>query len=239
MITDYWVVVPAAGAGKRMGADRPKQYLPLLGRPLLSLTLHNILSWPGLAGIVVALSGEDKFFPYLKEAKHPLVHTVTGGEERADSVLAALQFLLEREDEDTPVLVHDAARPCVALDDIAALLDISTSTIALLARPASDTVKHSLSVHGVPCVEQTLDRTQIWLAQTPQRAPLGLLHSCLSRALEQGEMVTDEASALEAYGHSPQLVEGQGDNIKVTRPSDILVAETILRLRYAPTEDNR
>ncbi|WHI50070.1 2-C-methyl-D-erythritol 4-phosphate cytidylyltransferase [Microbulbifer sp. MLAF003] len=239
MITDYWVIVPAAGIGKRMGADRPKQYLPLLGQPLLSLTLRNILSWPGLAGIVVALSGDDQLFQHLREAEHPFVHTVTGGAERSDSVLAALEFLSERELADTPVLVHDAARPCVTLDDISALLDESVSPMALLARPASDTVKRSHESSGVPCVEQTLDRTQIWLAQTPQRAPLGVLYSCLNRALEQGEAVTDEASALETFGHSPQLVEGQGDNIKVTHPSDIMVAEAILRLRYAPTEDKR
>jgi len=239
VITDYWVLVPAAGVGKRMGADRPKQYLPLLGQPLLSLTLRNILTWPGISGIVVALSGEDDLFRHLKEAAHPLVHTVIGGAERSDSVLAALKFLSEREADDTPVLVHDAARPCVALEDIVALLDSSVSSTALLARPASDTVKLSRLEDRKNCVEKTLDRQHIWLAQTPQRAPLGLLYSCLNRAIEQGKAVTDEASALEIFGHTSQLVAGQGDNIKVTHPSDIMVAEAILRLRYAPTEDNR
>ncbi|GAB2896079.1 2-C-methyl-D-erythritol 4-phosphate cytidylyltransferase [Microbulbifer echini] len=239
MITDYWVVVPAAGVGKRMGADRPKQYLPLLGRPLLSLTLQNILSWPGLAGIVVALSAEDAFFSHLKEANHPKVHRVVGGDERADSVLAALEFLSARESGNTPVLVHDAARPCVALGDITALLDREVSATALLARPAGDTVKQGCDTGGATFVERTLDRTQIWLAQTPQRAPLELLRNCISQALNQGAAITDEASALEFFGHSPQLIEGQSDNIKVTHPSDIVVAEAILRLRYAPTEDKR
>ncbi|MGL6160067.1 IspD/TarI family cytidylyltransferase [Microbulbifer sp.] len=281
----YWVVVPAAGVGKRMGADRPKQYLPLLGRPLLSLTLRNILSWPGLAGVVVALSEDDADFSHLPEAKHPLVYRVTGGAERADSVLAALNFLATREPPETAVLVHDAARPCVALADIEALLQ--ADSIALLAQPAGDTIKlagsretpspspspasgggeHESRVPSdsrppwrspasraplasksaiLPIcpesrlyVEQTLDRGSIWLAQTPQRAPLGLLHSCLRRALEQGAPVTDEASALELFGHAPQLVPGRGDNLKITHPSDILLAETILRLRYAPTEDKR
>lgn len=239
MIRDYWVVVPAAGTGKRMGADRPKQYLPLMGRPLLSLTLENVLSWPGLAGIVVALSREDGFFPHLKEAQNPKVHTVIGGAERADSVLAALTYLIGRAVDDTPVLVHDAARPCITRRDIGALLDEGVSPIALLARPASDTVKQSRTLDGAPCAEQTLDRRRIWLAQTPQRAPLHLLYSCLSRALKQGKTVTDEASALEMYGHSPQLVAVQGDNLKVTHPFDLLVAEAILRLRYAPTEDKQ
>lgn len=239
MISGYWVVVPAAGAGKRMGADRPKQYLPLLGRPLLSLTLRNILTWPGLSGIVVAVADDDGDFAHLAEAKHPLVHSVTGGAERADSVLAALNFLATREAKETPVLVHDAARPCVALDDITALLDERVSSVALLAQPASDTVKLSGEGQARPEVERTLDRSHIWLAQTPQRAPLGLLHSCLRRALEQRAAITDEASALELFGHAPQLVPGRRDNIKVTHPADIVLAETVLRLRYAPTEDKR
>ncbi|SEA29030.1 2-C-methyl-D-erythritol 4-phosphate cytidylyltransferase [Microbulbifer marinus] len=239
LVSGYWVVVPAAGVGKRMGADRPKQYLPLLGRPLLSLTLSNILTWPGLSGIVVALSADDVHFPHLPEAKHPLVHPITGGAERADSVLAALNFLATHASEDTPVLVHDAARPCVALDDISALLSEDVSPIALLAQPASDTVKLSGVEQGCAVVEKTLDRNRIWLAQTPQRAPLGLLHSCLRRGLEQHAAITDESSALELFGHSPQLVPGRRDNIKVTHPADIVLAETILRLRYAPTEEKR
>ncbi|MFC6980283.1 2-C-methyl-D-erythritol 4-phosphate cytidylyltransferase [Microbulbifer taiwanensis] len=230
-------MVPAAGVGKRMGADRPKQYLPLLGRPLLSLTLRNILTWPGLAGVVVAVSEDDAYFPHLAEAKHPQVHRVTGGVERADSVLAALNFLATRESGETPVLVHDAARPCIALEDIEALL--RADPVSLLAQPASDTVKSSRADGDRAVVDRTLDRNRIWLAQTPQRAPLGLLHSCLRRGLEQGAAITDEASALELFGHSPQLVPGRRDNLKVTHPSDIVLAETILRLRYAPTEDKR
>ncbi|MCW8127807.1 2-C-methyl-D-erythritol 4-phosphate cytidylyltransferase [Microbulbifer halophilus] len=239
MISGYWVLVPAAGIGKRMGADRPKQYLPLLGRPLLSLTLRNILTWPGVAGVVVALSDDDTYFEHLPEAGHPQVHRVTGGAERADSVLAALNFLATREAGDTPVLVHDAARPCVALEDIEALLDDDVSPSALLALPASDTVKQSRVEGGRSVVDSTLSRDSVWLAQTPQRAPLALLHSCLRRGLERGEPVTDEASALELSGHRPQLVPGRRDNLKITHPTDILLAETILRLRYAATEDKR
>lgn len=239
MISGYWVLVPAAGIGKRMGADRPKQYLPLLGRPLLSLTLRNILTWPGVAGVVVALSDDDAYFEHLPEAGHPQVHRVTGGAERADSVLAALNFLATREAGDTPVLVHDAARPCVALEDIEALLGDDVAPSALLALPASDTVKQSRVEGGRSVVDSTLSRDSVWLAQTPQRAPLDLLHSSLRRGLERGEPITDEASALELFGHRPQLVPGRRDNLKITHPTDILLAETILRLRYAATEDKR
>ncbi|WP_250463763.1 2-C-methyl-D-erythritol 4-phosphate cytidylyltransferase [Microbulbifer litoralis] len=237
LTSGYWVVVPAAGVGRRMGADRPKQYLPVLGRPLLSLTLRNILTWPGIAGVVVAVSDDDSWFPHLPEAEHPLVHRVTGGAERADSVLSALNFLATREAPEIPVLVHDAARPCVALEDIEALL--RADSIALLAQPASDTVKRSRIENGGTVVDSTLERESIWLAQTPQRAPLALLHDCLRKALQRGEPITDEAGALELYGHRPQLVPGRRDNLKVTHPTDILLAETILRLRHAATEDKR
>lgn len=244
MSGEFWVVVPAAGVGKRMGADRPKQYLPLLGRPLLSLTLRNILTWPGLSGVVVAISQDDSYFAHLPEAQHSLVHTVTGGAERADSVLAALNYLTTRESDDTTVLVHDAARPCVSLEDISALLHADVASMALLAQPASDTVKQSRHEQGHTegnrsVVDKTLDRARIWLAQTPQKAPLGILQSCLRRGLEQGAAITDESSALELFGYAPQLVPGRRDNFKVTHPTDIVLAETILRLRYAPTEDNR
>jgi 2-C-methyl-D-erythritol 4-phosphate cytidylyltransferase len=236
VISNFWVLVPAAGSGKRMGADRPKQYLPLMGRPLLSHTLHNIFSWPGLAGVVVAVAEGDEYFPHLPEANHPLLHRVLGGAERADSVLAGLEYLSGKLPQDTPILVHDAARPCVELEDIAELLDPHTAPMALLAQPACDTVKQARSEQGKVWVAQTLARGDIWLAQTPQRAPLGILYNCLRQALEQGVAITDEASALEWAGHSPQLVQGRRDNLKVTHPSDILLAETLLRLRYAAAE---
>ncbi|AOS97466.1 2-C-methyl-D-erythritol 4-phosphate cytidylyltransferase [Microbulbifer aggregans] len=239
MISGYWVIVPAAGAGRRMGADRPKQYLPLLGRPILSLTLRNILTWPGVAGVVVAISPTDSDFEHLPESRDSRVQQVHGGAERADSVLAALNFLASKVAPDTQVLVHDAARPCVAVEDIEALLAAEASS-ALLAKPASDTVKLArVGNEDVTSVKKTLDRSRIWLAQTPQRAPLGELHRALREALERGDPVTDEASALEFAGKSPQLVKGRSDNFKVTHPEDIPLAEAVLRLRFAAVEGNR
>ncbi|WP_237060109.1 2-C-methyl-D-erythritol 4-phosphate cytidylyltransferase [Microbulbifer sediminum] len=239
MISGYWVVVPAAGVGKRMGADRPKQYLPLLGRPLLSLTLRNILTWPGLAGVVVAVSDDDPYYQHIPESSDNRVHRATGGPERAHSVLEALNFLAGRVAPETQVLVHDAARPCISLDDIHALLDDDSEPMALLAQRSSDTLKLGKAEGGCERVAETLDRAHIWQAQTPQRAPLGELHRCLRRGLERGEGITDEASALELEGHRPLLVEGRRDNIKVTLPADIPLAEAVLRLRYAATEPRR
>lgn len=228
----YWVIVPAAGAGKRMGADQPKQYLPLAGKPLIAHTLENILGWPNIAGIIVAIAADDTQFQTLKEAADPKVHTVTGGRERADSVLAALEYLSEQQPGDTIVLVHDAARPLVSHSDIEGLL--KAAPIALLAQPASDTVKQAQAeaINGDHYVRQTLPRAQIWLAQTPQKAPLKLLRDCLRRGLQENPAaITDEASALELAGHRPQLVPACRSNFKVTHPADLILAEALLQSR--------
>ena len=228
----YWVIVPAAGSGKRMGADKPKQYLPLAGTPLIAHTLDNILQWPGLAGIVVAIAADDQEFEALTAAQDPRVHRVTGGAERADSVLAALDYLSQLADPETSVLVHDAARPLVSRSDIQSLLN--ASAIALLAQPASDTIKQSRCSNGKTLVNQTLPRQQIWLAQTPQKAPLQLLRRALQRGLEQcPESITDEASALELAGHAPELVAACRSNFKITHPADLMLAEALLQHRQA------
>ncbi|HEY8568672.1 2-C-methyl-D-erythritol 4-phosphate cytidylyltransferase [Microbulbifer sp.] len=229
--SNYWVIVPAAGSGKRMGAETPKQYLPLNGNPLIAHTLENILSWPGLEGVIVAIAADDREFSSIAAAQDPRVFTVTGGAERADSVLAALDYLSARVNPATPVLVHDAARPLVALDDIQKLL--AAAPMALLAQPASDTIKQSQPGEGgTTVVRQTLPRDQIWLAQTPQKAPLGLLRDTLMRGLENNPLaITDEASALEQAGYHPELVAACRSNFKITHPADLILAEALLQHR--------
>ncbi|MBY6211952.1 2-C-methyl-D-erythritol 4-phosphate cytidylyltransferase [Microbulbifer agarilyticus] len=225
--TDYWVVVPAAGAGTRMGANTPKQYLPIDGKPLIAHTLENILSWPGLKGVVVSLSADDAVFVTLECAQDDKVQTVIGGAERADSVLAALEYLSQHQSPASPVLVHDAARPLVSTEDIDKLL--AAAPMALLAQPASDTVKLAGEENSV---RKTLPREQIWLAQTPQKAPLGTLLQALQRGLDENpKAITDEASALELAGHAPELVAACRSNFKITHPSDLVLAEALLRHR--------
>lgn len=231
--TERWVLVPAAGIGARMGREIPKQYLPLAGHPLLSHTLENILSWPGIAGIVVCVADADCWFEALPEANDPRIHRVAGGAERADSVLAGLHYLEKHAAAGAEVLVHDAARPCIAVADVERLMDGEAPHGAILALPASDTVKQARSA-GETEIEQTLDRSRIWLAQTPQRAPVALLRNALEQALADGAAVTDEASALEAAGFSPRLVQGSRTNIKVTVPEDLPLAECILAARRQP-----
>lgn len=230
--TSYWAIVPAAGTGKRMGADKPKQYLSLAGKPLIAHTLENILDWPGLIGIVVATAADDREFNTLAAAQDPRVHTVTGGTERADSVLAALDYLSEIAAPGTIVLVHDAARPLVSKTDIESLL--AAGPTALLAQPASDTVKQAKVEEEKPVVYQTLPRHQIWLAQTPQKAPLQMLREALQSGLTcNPQFITDEASALELAGQAPELVPACRSNFKVTHPADLMLAEALLQHQQA------
>lgn len=217
----FWVVIPAAGVGSRMQADRPKQYLFLDGRCLIEHTLDCFLTEPNLRGLVVCLSPDDGWWPELTCAADPRITRADGGRERADSVLNGLQTLASLgADEQDWVLVHDAARPNLAQSDLHALLHkVQDDPVGgLLAVPVRDTLKLA-GPDGR--VSSTPDRSLFWQAYTPQMFRLGALRTALSDALAAGAVITDEASAMEWAGHSPQLVEGRSDNIKVTRPEDL------------------
>lgn len=223
----YWLVVPAAGVGARMGANCPKQYLPLLGKTIIEHTLERLLELTVLEKIIVALSPNDAFWPELEISHNQKVIRVDGGFERADSVLKALQSLDNTAKHNDWVLVHDAARPCVTVAAIMHLIEtcVEHSVGGILGVPVTDTLKR---VNAVGEIETTLDRSVLWQAQTPQMFRYGLLREGLERAAKNNHTVTDEASALEYLGLSPLMVEGSGDNIKVTRPEDLALAEMIL-----------
>ena len=217
----FWVVIPAAGIGSRMRADRPKQYLQLAGKTILEHTLQCFLDHPQLNGLVLSLAADDPFWPTLACAADPRIQRAEGGAERADSVLAGLLRLLElgAQPEDW-VLVHDAARPNLARSDLDLLLaELADDPVGgLLAVPARDTLKR---VGADGRVAETVDRSLIWQAYTPQMFRLSALHRALADALVADVAVTDEASALEWAGQSPRLVEGRADNLKITRPEDL------------------
>lgn len=217
----FWLVIPAAGIGSRMGSDKPKQYMQVADKSILEHSLDVFLSHPQLRAVLVALADNDPFWSGLPLARHPLVNTVTGGCERADSVLAALRALPELGalPQDW-VLVHDAARPLLQREDLDALLQAleQDEVGGLLACPVRDTLKKA---NGQQRSEETLSRTAVWHALTPQMFPLQLLTDVLSRALAAGVTVTDEASALEWAGLHPKLVPGRSDNLKLTYPEDI------------------
>lgn len=226
MANCVWGIVPAAGVGKRMEADRPKQYLPLSGKTVIEHTLDRLLAADIWAGIVVAISLEDPYWPELPIAKHPLLHTAPGGNERADSVLNALDYLQDRADGADWVLVHDAARPCIAASDVNKLFNgLKNDPVGgILALPVHDTLKRVVG----DSISETVDRSAIWRALTPQMFRYGALRHALRDAANKALRVTDEASALELQGRQPKIVEGRPDNIKVTRPEDLALVEFYL-----------
>ncbi|HCJ29827.1 MAG TPA: 2-C-methyl-D-erythritol 4-phosphate cytidylyltransferase [Pseudomonas sp.] len=221
MPPSFWVVIPAAGVGSRMRADRPKQYLPLAGKTIIEHTLDCFLGHPGLQGLVVSLAAKDPYWSGLCCANDPRIYRADGGAERSDSVLAGLRHLAELGAGDNAwVLVHDAARPNLSRQDLDKLLtELADDPVGgLLAVPARDTLKR-VGIDGR--VSETIDRSVIWQAFTPQMFRLGALRDALAGALEADAAVTDEASALEWAGHHPKLIEGRADNLKVTRPEDL------------------
>jgi 2-C-methyl-D-erythritol 4-phosphate cytidylyltransferase len=221
----YFAVVPAAGVGKRMQADRPKQYLPLQNQTVIEHTLTRLLQADIFNTIAVAISAEDPYWFDLTIAKQPKILTAPGGKERADSVLSALKSLENQADMDDWVLVHDAARPCITCADIHKLIDTlkNDATGGILALPSHDTLKQ---VDGCQ-IQQTLDRRIVWRALTPQMFRYGVLKQALEQT--QGNLaITDEASALELTGLPAKIVEGRPDNIKITQPEDLLLAQFYL-----------
>ncbi|AMQ87812.1 2-C-methyl-D-erythritol 4-phosphate cytidylyltransferase [Marinobacter sp. LQ44] len=224
-----WLVVPAAGIGQRMKAECPKQYLKINNRFILDITLSRLLDNAPFKGCMVPLSPADHWWSDSESSQDDRIQTCTGGKERADSVLSALHALEGQADDSDWVLVHDAARPCLHADDLSNLLDtLSGHPVGgLLAAPVADTLK--LADDGVPPeVAQTVDRSRLWRALTPQMFRFGALRAALEFCLENNQPVTDESSAMEFSGKMPVLVEGRPDNLKITVPSDLALAEFIL-----------
>ena len=224
----------AAGVGRRMGSDRPKQYLSLCGQTVIEQTIAIFRSHPRIKGIVVALSSDD---PYWSEIEARLsktqgcpIMTVDGGEERCHSVLNALNTLQVQAEADDWVMVHDAARPCLRREDLQQLIDtaVSSENGAILGARVRDTMKRS-DQHGV--IIATEERENLWHALTPQMFTLQRLTEAYQTAISARRYPTDEAAAIEAMGDHPLMVEGAMDNIKITLPEDLLLAEFFLKQR--------
>ncbi len=221
-----WIIVPAAGTGRRFGGALPKQYQLLDEATVIEHTLKRLLAI-GSSIVLVAVNKEDSRWQQLEIFEHPRIRTVHGGEERVDSVRLALECLYREAQADDWVLVHDVARPCVRVSDINKLLDQlkDHGVGGVLATPVSDTVKRVLNSRDI---ESTEDRSQLWAAQTPQMFRYGLLSWSLKTAKRDQWQPTDEAAAVEKLGYTPQVVEGSRDNIKITRSEDIAIARAIM-----------
>jgi 2-C-methyl-D-erythritol 4-phosphate cytidylyltransferase len=230
---DYWAVLPAAGAGTRMGAELPKQYLPLGTQTVIEHTLDALLACTALSGIVVVVAADDAHWPGI-EAKyrdHP-VTAVTGGAERCHSVYNGLAHLAQRAQADDWVLVHDAARPCLRPADVTTLIETLAGDAhgGLLGVPVADTMKR---VDAQRRVTATVERNGLWHALTPQMFRLAELRSALQDAIDSNALVTDEAAAMERAGHAPRMVQGHRDNIKITLPADLALAAFYLQARQS------
>ncbi len=221
-----WLVVPAAGRGRRMGAERPKQYLMLAGRPVMAHTLARLhVAFPS-AKLCLCLDPDDAWFD---PAWVPFAdwRRVAGGAERAGSVANALAAIAGEAADDDLVLVHDVARPCVGVEDLRRLGEVLSGEAVggLLAAPVADTMKRD---DGAGRVATTEPRDGLWHALTPQGFRYGLLVRALTEGVAEGRAITDEASAVEALGLAPRLVAGRRDNLKITHPEDLALAGMIL-----------
>ena len=222
------VVIAAGGSGRRMGGIR-KQFAELLGEPILLHSLRPFLAHPMLERAVVALPAEDAADPpsWLTRLDDR-VHVVAGGAERGESVHRGLEAVSETVDI---VLVHDAARPLVTVEVIDRAIDVAAEGVgAVVAIPASDTLKE---VAADGRIVGTPDRSRLWAAQTPQAFPRAQLLDAYRRAAREGVQATDDAALVERFGGTVKVVEGSAENLKVTRPTDLIVAEALLRARAA------
>ncbi len=213
-----------------MQADRPKQYLPLAGKTVIQHSIERLLALEELQGVVVSIAVEDPWWPTLQWSAPEKIHVIQGGAERSDSVLHALDWLSENSEADSWVLVHDAARPCLSQQDLESLVGSlrEDAVGGILAAPVADTLKRAGAAAEIV---ETVDRSTLWRALTPQMFRLGMLHEALQQARSAGEAVTDDAQAMERMGHTARLVEGEVTNLKITHPGDLIVAEEILRNR--------
>jgi 2-C-methyl-D-erythritol 4-phosphate cytidylyltransferase len=219
------VVVPAGGRGHRMGSDGPrKQYLELAGEPILLRSLRVFLEHPAFQWIVVALPADDMPSPPLFLPQG--VTVVAGGSTRGDSVRFGLDAVPESAEI---ILIHDAARPLVTRQTVDRVLAVAATGVgAVAAVPVADTLKR---VDGAHRVLETVDRAGLWQAQTPQGFPRRMVVDAYRRAAEEIVTATDDAALVEHYGGQVVVVAGDARNLKVTRPQDLELAETLLAMQ--------
>lgn len=224
----YFALIPAAGIGARMGMHHPKQYMRLAGKPMLLHVLDTFAALQSIAHVFIVVGAKDGYIEEMLSAAPHLSERITllrnGGATRHASVLNGLQAMRDQVEDDDWVLVHDAARPGLTAELIGTLIQAldGDAVGGLLALRVVDTVKRS-SPHGR--VLSTVPRAALWAAQTPQM----FRYALLCRALQQAADVTDEASAVEALGLQPKLIEGRPCNFKVTTPHDVVLAEFYLK----------
>ena len=249
----YWLVMPAAGAGRRFGATRPKQYAPLAGRTVIEWALAPVLADPRCRRAVVALApGDDQWHEVAVRLGAPVGATraapapalAPGGTQRSLSVRSALALLADRARPEDWVLVHDAARPCLAAEDLQRLIAALEGHPlgGLLASRVADTLKQARAGAGGNATleaKHTVTREEFWRALTPQMFRYARLCAALDAAHAAGRFPSDEAQALEWSGAQPLLIEGSSSNLKITTSEDLVLAGALLRTRHAAGGEGR
>jgi len=222
----YWVVIPAAGMGKRMQSDRPKQYLSLQHKTILEHTLEVFLQHPMVSRIVVVLEAKDSYWSKLDCANHHKIIVTVGGQERVHSVLNGVMAVRQYSQPQDWVLVHDAVRPCITREVLDRLIEsVKDDDVGgIVGVPVVDTLKKVTNDY----IDETIDRNHLWAAQTPQMFRYQLLCDALCHAIDNDIVVTDEASVIERAGLRAKMVLGDVRNIKVTTPEDLQIARQFL-----------
>lgn len=242
----YWVAMPAAGQGLRLGSDVPKQYLDIGARPLIAWSLGPFFADPRCLGVAVATAPGDPLWQGVRARLGGAVIDAVGGAQRSDSVASSLDALLAWGAAPNDwVLVHDAARPCLTAEEVDALLEAVDEHEGggLLALPLADTLKRECDRNESAAATATMaevwstePRQGLWRALTPQAFRLASLRDALASAARAGRAPTDESQAMEWAGHRPRLVPGAATNLKVTTRSDLALAGAILARRAASGE---
>ena len=233
-MSQFFALIPAAGFGSRMGHQLPKQYLPLVEKPMIYHALHTLVNCSKITRVFVILAPDDDIWAHYNwtELQDKLVVEYCGGDARAESVLNGLNAMQSSGmvNGDDWVLVHDAARPCLSAPQLDQLInELSYDGVGgLLAIPVADTLKRADADHRITSTES---RERLWQAQTPQMFRFNLLKDALSKV--DSHQITDDASAIEALGLKPKLVLSDAYNFKVTYPQDLALAELILQKREA------
>jgi 2-C-methyl-D-erythritol 4-phosphate cytidylyltransferase len=242
----YWLVMPAAGAGQRFGAQLPKQYAQLAGRTVIEWALAPFLADVRCVEVTVVLAGRDPHWAQIaarlgaagtgaRGRQMPRLASATGGAERSRSVRNGLAALAGHAGPEDWILVHDAVRPCLDPEDLERLLEaLDDHPIGgLLAAPVADTLKRAGDAQpaGEAEVAETVERAALWRALTPQMFRYGRLCAALDEAHAAGRTPTDEAQALEWQGEHPRLIEGSAGNLKITSNADLALAAEWLAAR--------
>jgi 2-C-methyl-D-erythritol 4-phosphate cytidylyltransferase len=223
----YWVVMPAAGIGERMGSDIPKQYVSVCGKTIIEHTIDCFIDRNDIESIFVSISKSDRYWSTLPISKSEKIVTVIGGDERYESVYNGLCNLKDKAADNDWVLVHDAVRPCLTQSIIDRFItDLNCHDVGgILALPCFETMKKANKENEI---EETIDRKFIWRAQTPQMFKYKKLLSAIERTINKNIVVTDEAMAMELSNYKPMLIQGDRDNIKITHKTDLKHLELFL-----------